>query len=115
MLLVHPVVKPQRKDNDIMVLMKLCKNKLRDKLSEFGPDETDVRRGLDGRTLRDKLLYDMEMARSGGVRVVFGARYCRHLKMIYRNPIGGFTALKPAKQDLSISRALLRAITATKR
>ena len=94
---------------------EIVQKQLRDYFSEFGPDETDVRRGPDGRALREKLLYGMEMARSGAVKVVFGARYYRDLKIIYRNPTGVFTGLISAKQYLSISPSLLRAITDTKR
>ena len=94
---------------------ELVQKKIKDNFPGFAPEETDVRKGSDGRTLRAKLLYDLQQSKLPGVKLSFGAKYYRDLKAIYRNPNGAFTALRCDTQDLQISPALLRALTATKR
>ena len=94
---------------------ELVQKKIKDNFPGFAPEETDVRKGSDGRTLRGKLMFDLQQSRLAGVKLSFGAKYYRDLKAIYRNPNGAFTALRCETQDLQISPALLRALTATKR
>lgn len=94
----------------------IVQQKIRDNFKHFGPEETDVRKGPDGLTLRARLLADLATAKQqGDGSVIFGKLYYDTLKSIYAKPCVPHVALLPADPDLVVNPALVKAMLAAQK
>lgn len=90
--------------------------KIRDNFKTFTSEETDVIKGSDGRTLRERLLHDLARASAVGTSsVAFGKLYYDSLRRIYAKPCVPHTALAPSDTTLEVDPALVKAILAAQR
>ena len=67
-----PVVKDPSGKKRLLTNEALVSTKLRDNFKNLSSASTDAVRGIDGRTLRERLLHDVEMAQKVGESIVFG-------------------------------------------
>lgn len=93
----------------------IVSQKLRDNFKGLSPQETDAVRGQDGRTLRERILYDMEQAKTQGNNMVWGRHYYDSLRKEYQSEGDTHSALEPPKNSDEISPALLKAMLMTQR
>jgi hypothetical protein len=77
----------------------LVSTKLRDNFKGLSSASTDAVRGIDGRTLRERLLYDVEKAQKVGESIVFGKLYYDGLKILYEPLEDVHKALVPPKSS----------------
>lgn len=102
----------------------LVQQKIRDNFKTLGPQETDVVKGPDGRTLRERLHHDLSMSKSSGgggsgeqdsELQCFGRLYYDMLKKIYMKPQALHAALLPKDPSLTVAPGLLKAMLAAQK
>jgi hypothetical protein len=89
--------------------------KLRDNFKGMGPEETDVTKAPDGKTLREKLLHDYTAEKSGIRDVTFGKIYYDSLKTIYEKKSNAYQALEAKNPDIVVSPIFVQAMLAAQR
>ena len=92
----------------------IIQQKLRDNFKHLGPSETDVVKGPDGRTLRERLQHDFNLSKQG-VQIVFGRIYYDMLRGIYQKQSAQHLALELASAEQVVSAELVQAMLAAKK
>ena len=93
----------------------LVAKKITDNLREFGPVETDCRRDKQGRTLRERMLKEMQDAKLHGQPLVFGKIYYDNLRYIFGQPSQPHADLEPKQPLKEVSSQLVQAMLAAKK
>ncbi len=102
-----PVAKDTTNKKRWLVLATIVSCWLRDNFKTLSSASTDAVRGRDGRTLRERLLFDVEKAQKMGDTIVFGKLYYESLKCLYEPLEDVHKALVPPKNSACEVRSQL--------